>query len=671
MAVAGEGDDISKAKGDRAMPGSEWELRMDNTLLMALKKGDARTVERFFSRAAVLSSEVADHALAINLPDADNNIVADGEAGRRTWRGVTEGRKTALHVVATFGHFELAKLICTRDSSFLRARNVAGETPLHCAARAGADQIVSLFISVARQQEDRSWLEAVLRATDREGKTALQAAAEEGHAAAARVLMSADPGLAAIDDGNGVSPLYAAVLSGSLEAVQILIESESPAEGGQQDGTTSASRVAPEASYAGPNGQTALHAAALRHPEIANKLLDWKPTLVEKVDDSGSTFLHYLAATPLEDAVRQLLERDTSTAYLSDCNGFFPIHVAASMGRRAVAIVLITHCNDMDELVDKEGRNFLHIAVQFDEPAIVEFVSRQPLLAKMMNGRDYKGNTPLHLAVKFKNQKIVSLLLGNRRVHHSIINKDGLAPIDLAITQREQGLAGAQANEPDLKKELKKYESTTQNLIIVSALIATVTFAAAFTMPGGYRADDHQNGGTPTLTRKYAFAAFIISDVLAFLCSIIATTWLMLAGSLATDPSRRVNLILRSGPLILIAVQSMIAAFALSVYVVLAPVSIVIAVVVCVLACPSLLLSDTELWQRLHLERTVKSRLGWSAMNRTRAIFRAVAAYLVWKPTLAKKVDNSRSTPLHYLATTSNTYTVCRLLSYDTFPAYF
>nr|CAD1831065.1 unnamed protein product [Ananas comosus var. bracteatus] len=84
-------------------------------------------------------------------------------------------------------------------------------------------------------------------------------------------------------------------------------------------------------------------------------------------------------------------------------------------------------------------------------------------------------------------------------------------------------------------------------------------------MPGGYRADDHQNGGTPTLTRKYAFAAFIISDVLAFLCSIIATTWLMLAGSLATDPSRRVNLILRSGPLILIAVQSMIAAFALSV----------------------------------------------------------------------------------------------------------
>nr|CAD1831063.1 unnamed protein product [Ananas comosus var. bracteatus] len=215
MAVAGEGDDIPKAEGDRAMPGSKWELRMDNTLLMALKKGDARTVERFFSRAAVLSSEVADHALAINLPDADNNIVADGEAGRRTWRGLPpDGAQCGR-----------------RDAAALR-----------CEGRGRPDCVPLHFRS--KQQEDRSWLEAVLRATDREGKTALHAAAEEGRAAAARVLMSADPGLAAIDDGNGVSPLYAAVLSGSLEAVQILIESESPAEGGQQDGTTSAGRVA-------------------------------------------------------------------------------------------------------------------------------------------------------------------------------------------------------------------------------------------------------------------------------------------------------------------------------------------------------------------------------------------------------------------------------------------
>nr|CAD1831048.1 unnamed protein product [Ananas comosus var. bracteatus] len=225
MAEAGEGIDIPEAEGDQAMSGSERELRMDNELLKTLKRGDVRTVERFFLHETVSS---------------------EAEEGRRSWRGVTVVGDSALHIVAAFGRLELAKLICDMDRSLLTARNAAGETPLHCATRAGQDRIVRLFISEARRCE-----EAVLRATDREGKTALHAAAEEGHAVAARVLMSADPGLAAIVDNNGVSPLYAAVLSRSLELVQILIGSH--ADEGDR----------PEASYAGPNGQTALHAAAM------------------------------------------------------------------------------------------------------------------------------------------------------------------------------------------------------------------------------------------------------------------------------------------------------------------------------------------------------------------------------------------------------------------------
>nr|CAD1831060.1 unnamed protein product [Ananas comosus var. bracteatus] len=234
--------------------GREWE-RMDDELLDALRRGDERFVRGLFSPATE-ASVAADHAFAIDLPDADN---VDDQAGRRSWRGVTAGGNSALHIAATFGHSELAELICARDSALLAARNAALETPLHCSARAGADRIVSLFISEARRCE-----EAVLRAMDREGKTALHAAVEGGRAAVARVLVSADPGLAAIVDDNGVSPLYAGVLSKSIEIVQILIESESPAEGGKQAaGTTSAGRVTQEASYAGPNRQTALHAAPI------------------------------------------------------------------------------------------------------------------------------------------------------------------------------------------------------------------------------------------------------------------------------------------------------------------------------------------------------------------------------------------------------------------------
>nr|CAD1831045.1 unnamed protein product [Ananas comosus var. bracteatus] len=202
--------------------------RMNYELLEALRREDERFVRKFFSQDTESSNGITSE-----LPeDAEN--VTDRARICQSWRGVTAGGNSALHIVAGCGHVELAKFICDKDSSLLTVRNAAGETPLHCAARAGAGRIASHFISVA---EDSHRLEEVLLAKDRGGKTALYMAAEEGHAAAARELMSALPVLATEDDKEGVSPLYVAVLSGSLEVVQILIESPW-------------------------NGQTALHAAA-------------------------------------------------------------------------------------------------------------------------------------------------------------------------------------------------------------------------------------------------------------------------------------------------------------------------------------------------------------------------------------------------------------------------
>nr|CAD1831059.1 unnamed protein product [Ananas comosus var. bracteatus] len=128
-------------------------------------------------------------------------------------------------------------------------------------------------------------------------------------------------------------------------------------------------------------------------------------------------------------------------------------------------------------------------------------------------------------------------------------------------------------NQPDQEEKQKAYERAAKNLTIASVLIATVTFAAAFTMPGGYKADDHPNGGTPTLAGKYAFNAFIISDSLAFVCSIMVTFLLTYVSSFRADPSVRIKLIVRSSIFLSVAINYMMVAFAMSVYVVLAPVS--------------------------------------------------------------------------------------------------
>jgi hypothetical protein len=53
-------------------------------------------------------------------------------------------------------------------------------------------------------------------------------------------------------------------------------------------------------------------------------------------------------------------------------------------------------------------------------------------------------------------------------------------------------------------------------MCVGSVLIVTMTFGVTFAVPGGYIADDHNNGGTPILARRYAFDALIASNTLAF-----------------------------------------------------------------------------------------------------------------------------------------------------------
>jgi hypothetical protein len=60
------------------------------------------------------------------------------------------------------------------------------------------------------------------------------------------------------------------------------------------------------------------------------------------------------------------------------------------------------------------------------------------------------------------------------------------------------------ASRKDVKTLTKKYTSNTS---VVAILIATITFAAAFTLPGGY-STDAGNEGHPIMARKLAFQAF-------------------------------------------------------------------------------------------------------------------------------------------------------------------
>lgn len=172
----------------------------------------------------------------------------------------------------------------------------------------------------------------------------------------------------------------------------------------------------------------------------------------------------------------------------------------------------------------------------------------------------------------------------------------------------------------DEEQESKKLTVSTQVLGIGSVLIVTMTFAVAFALPGGYRGSEHAHPGTPTLSGRYAFNAFVVSNTLAFICSGLATFSLMYSGIVSVDFSIRSRHFDASIILLRSSVRSVGAAFALGLYVVLAPVDEKTAVAVCVITSAALLYGSVEIVRFLAQAMALHLRLGcrvWIGLGTT------------------------------------------------------
>jgi len=102
--------------------------------------------------------------------------------------------------------------------------------------------------------------------------------------------------------------------------------------------------------------------------------------------------------------------------------------------------------------------------------------------------------------------------------------------------------------------------------LIVATLVATVTFAAGFTLPGGYKQNDPEIG-MAVLPHKWAFQVFVISNAAAMYSAILTVMtliWAFLGDLKIIWLSLRFAL-----PLLAFALPMMSLAFMMGVYVVL------------------------------------------------------------------------------------------------------
>lgn len=139
-------------------------------------------------------------------------------------------------------------------------------------------------------------------------------------------------------------------------------------------------------------------------------------------------------------------------------------------------------------------------------------------------------------------------------------------------------------------------KSAAQTLPIVTTLIATVTFAAAFAVPGGYK-NNGLDEGMPVFVREAAFKAFMLSDTLAFCCSMVATVLLVYANACSEDDFLISSALKTSSYISGIAVLATISAFMTAVFVLTSKESLWVAITSLFLGCavPIILLSYPEL----------------------------------------------------------------------------
>ncbi|KAM7486915.1 hypothetical protein LguiA_002924 [Lonicera macranthoides] len=124
--------------------------------------------------------------------------------------------------------------------------------------------------------------------------------------------------------------------------------------------------------------------------------------------------------------------------------------------------------------------------------------------------------------------------------------------------------------------------------LVVATIIATITFAAGFTLPGGFNQNDGPNQGRAFLVRKAAFRAFVIADTIAVTCSSCAMFIYFLLGDVV-EQNQFYRLAISANMLLISSAGTMIMAFITGMYAVLGH-SRGLAISVCAIGCSSFII---------------------------------------------------------------------------------
>ncbi|XP_059657255.1 ankyrin repeat-containing protein ITN1-like isoform X4 [Cornus florida] len=439
-----------------------------------------------------------------------------------------------LFLAALKGDWEKAKNFLDLCPQAMRARITRGsETALHIAAGARHTRFVEELVNLMTSDD--------LALQNKVGNTALCFAAASGVTRIAKVMVNKNKNLPLIRGSKGALPLYMAAILGHRDMVWYLY---SITEGLTDEDLIGLLIAAITANLFGllmelPSNYPSSYRShgklirLLLHVVPILKVLLWK-VLTFLVPGFKVIYDKKL----MQIQALELVKRLWNQVLLLDDSEFGDLirtptrllFTAAELGIVEFVIVLIRSYPDLIWKVDDKSRSIFHIAVAHRQENIFNLIyeigAHKDLIAAY---KDENNNNMLHLAGKLappnrlKTDSGAALQL-RRELHWFKEVEKIVQPLYTEMRDSEGRTPQVVFTEEhkSLVYEGEKWmKDTASSCMVVATLIATVMFAAAFTVPGG----DNDNTGSPNFILKKSFLVFAVSDALALFSS--ATSILM------------------------------------------------------------------------------------------------------------------------------------------------
>jgi len=310
-----------------------------------------------------------------------------------------------IHDAATQGDLETVKTLLSNDATLIEARLADGKTPLHMAAYAGHNDIVSYLLERG----------AGINTASNANSIALHGASYYGHPETVKLLLESG---SEVNQANihGYTPVLSAAAGGHAEIVRILIAAGADINAQTQQGGT----VLMQAAVSGNKETFDLALAA--------------GASTSTVDSDADNLLHCAAIGGNVDILEAVLAIgfDINAA---DNRGMTPLLLAAQSGRTNAVQHLIDRGADV-RACSRNGETGLHALMelfwrQMDSAAIG--VARLFLANGVdVNARDTWGMTPLIRATQTQSADFVRLLLENG-ADVNLANDNGVSPLRMAV----------------------------------------------------------------------------------------------------------------------------------------------------------------------------------------------------------------------------------------------